>query len=59
MGIRIEDSVAVGEGNPFVLTAEAVKEVGSAPPRLSCLVFFEDRVVIFRCKLEKMLTVTD
>ncbi|KKY17489.1 putative xaa-pro dipeptidase app [Phaeomoniella chlamydospora] len=27
MGIRIEDSVAVGEDNPFVLTTEAVKEV--------------------------------
>ena len=28
MGIRIEDSIAVGEENPFVLTTEAVKEVG-------------------------------
>ena len=28
MGIRIEDSVAVQEKHPYVLTTEAVKEVG-------------------------------
>ena len=27
MGIRIEDSVCVGDENPIVLTTEAVKEV--------------------------------
>lgn len=27
MGIRIEDSVCVGDDNPIVLTPEAVKEV--------------------------------
>jgi intermediate cleaving peptidase 55 len=27
IGIRIEDSVCVGEDNPLVLTTEAVKEV--------------------------------
>ena len=27
MGIRIEDSIAVQEDNPYVLTTEAIKEV--------------------------------
>ena len=27
IGIRIEDSVAIGDDNPLVLTTEAVKEV--------------------------------
>ena len=27
MGIRIEDSVCVGDDNPIILTTEAVKEV--------------------------------
>ena len=27
MGIRIEDSVCIGEEHPYVLTTEAVKEV--------------------------------
>ncbi|KAI3324231.1 peptidase M24, structural domain-containing protein [Xylariaceae sp. AK1471] len=27
MGVRIEDSVAVGDNNPFILTTEAVKEI--------------------------------
>jgi hypothetical protein len=29
VGIRIEDSVCVGDDNPIVLTTEAVKEVSS------------------------------
>lgn len=29
IGIRIEDSVCVGDDNPIVLTTEAVKEVSS------------------------------
>ena len=32
MGIRIEDSIAVQEEHPFVLTTEAVKEVCSCFP---------------------------
>lgn len=31
IGIRIEDSVCVGDDNPIVLTTEAVKEVCQIP----------------------------
>jgi len=32
MGIRIEDSVCVGDEGPVVLSVEAVKEVNHHPP---------------------------
>ena len=44
MGIRIEDSIAVQEEHPFVLTTEAVKEVRF---RSLCTVGVREWVLMF------------
>lgn len=48
IGIRIEDSVCVGDEHPIVLTMEAVKEVFILPPNLFVI---NDRTILTKPRL--------